>query len=618
MFHVCTRREPRNPLQRLNNPQGKTPRSPLYSLRAKLLLFSLLLVAVPGVVFAVIAIRSAGDALLDVVGRQLAEVADDTASEVTELLARERNKVASWAHQDVIREIGAGDLDQRLTRFLLSLKQSDASYLDLLCTDAGGRVIAASNPAALGAAYAQSEWFRTAVLGKDYLAGPAPVDGRPALEIAVPIYDPDNHAVVIGTLLGLYDWRQGTALAQRRRERSADLRLVVDVLLLDDQGVSIAATRNGEATGVGRNLRAAGWRAAQPLPPQARPGYVREPQFDFLVGFARLRGPAPPWTAVVMQPVRQALAPVLSMERHLTLLLVGVLLVGLGVAALLAQRMGRPLRELTRATQEIARSGEPRRPVPVRSRDEIGQLAQAFNTMAAELKRARDDLVTAAKLAFVGEIAAGVAHEVRTPLGILRTAAQILGRSLPAGPSHSAELVDMIIGEVDRLDRVVAGLLEIARPRELLIEPTPLAAVVRRALDFAEVQAREKGITIRPMLSSDERPARCDPVQIYQVVLNLIVNALQILPPGGEITVRTLPPHNGRVSLEVSDNGPGIAPDLQGPIFTPFFTMREGGTGLGLALVQRIVQAHQGTVTVRSKVGRGTTFRVELPAAQET
>jgi len=91
-----------------------------------------------------------------------------------------------------------------------------------------------------------------------------------------------------------------------------------------------------------------------------------------------------------------------------------------------------------------------------------------------------------------------------------------------------------------------------------------------------------------------------------------------MVPPGGEITVRTLPPHDGRVSFEVSDNGPGIASELQERIFTPFFTMREGGTGLGLALVQRIVQAHQGAVTVESAVGRGTTFRVELPVVQET
>src|SRR5206468_3964799 len=128
-----------------------------------------------------------------------------------------------------------------------------------------------------------------------------------------------------------------------------------------------------------------------------------------------------------------------------------------------------PLRALTLATQEVAHGGEPRRPVDVRSRDEIGRLATAFNTMTAELKRAQDDLLVAAKFAFVGEVAAGVAHEVRTPLGILRSSAQILARSMPASVPEGSELAQMIIDEVDRLDRVVAGLLELARPHEPLV-----------------------------------------------------------------------------------------------------------------------------------------------------
>ncbi len=598
----------------------RLPRLSLHSLGAKLLLFSLLLVVVPGMVFALIVLASARNALEDAVGHQLAEVAHDTTAEMADLLNRERRNVATWSRQDVMREILIGDLDKRVARFLTSMQQSDDTYIALSCTDAEGRVVATTDPATLGSTQAETAWFRTVRSGKDFLAGPVadPGGGRPALEIATPIHDPDHPDVVIGGFLGLYDWTRGTALAERIRQSSEALKLNVDVLILDAHGVVIAGTGGEKFAAVGQNLRTAGWLAAQKHRPKARPDYVREPQAAALIGFARMKEPRREWVALVLEPLGEALAPVYRMQRHLTLLLAGVLLIGLGVATLLAERMSRPLRELTRATQEIARVGETRRPVPVRSRDEIGQLAHAFNSMAADLKRAQDDLVAAAKFAFVGEVAAGVAHEVRTPLGILRSSAQILGRSLPPDRADSAELVEMIIGEVDRLDRVVAGLLEIARPREPLIEPTPLEPVVKRALDFIDAQAREKGIAIRRVLAGSQRPARCDPVQIYQVALNLIVNALQILPPGGEITVRTLPPRNGRVSFEVSDNGPGIPAELQERIFAPFFTMREGGTGLGLALVQRIVQAHQGAVSVVSEPGQGTTFHVELPAVQET
>jgi signal transduction histidine kinase len=606
-------------MQRWRDWQGKIPRLSLHSLGAKLLLFSLLLVVVPGAVFALIVVVSARTALEGAVGRQLAEVARNTAAEMADLLNRERRNVDAWAHQDVMRGIRFGDADKRIAHLLMSIKQSNTGYLDLVCTDAGGRVVATTNAAVLDAMQGEAPWSRTVRSGKEFLAGPVAIGagGRSVLEIAAPVYDSENPQAVIGGLLGLYDWNRGTVLAQRIRQSSEALKLTVDVLILDGHGLVIAGTRSGKAALLGQNLRAAGWLAAQPHRPKARPSYLREPHAGALVGLARLKGPRPEWTALVMQPLREVLAPVYQMQRHLLLLLAGVLLFGLGVATLLAERMSRPLRELTRATQEIAKVGATRRAVPVRSRDEIGQLARAFNTMASDLKRAQDDLVTAAKFAFVGQVAAGVAHEVRTPLGILRSSAQILGRSLPPERADSAELVEMIVGEVDRLDRVVAGLLELARPREPLIEPTPLGPVVTRALDFVDAQAREKGITIRRVLSADPRPARCDPVQMYQVALNLIVNALQILPAGGEITVRTLPPHNGRVSFEVSDNGPGIAPELRERIFAPFFTMREGGTGLGLALVQRIVQAHQGTVSVDSELGRGTTFRVELPAVQE-
>jgi two-component system sensor histidine kinase HydH len=318
----------------------------------------------------------------------------------------------------------------------------------------------------------------------------------------------------------------------------------------------------------------------------------------------------------VLEPLAEAYWPVHEMQRRLVVVLGAVLLVALGIASYLAERMSRPLRALTRATYEIAHTGATPPAVETRARDEIGALAASFNAMTAALRGAQDDLLTAAKFAFIGEVAAGVAHEVRTPLGILRSSAQMLGRAVRSDAARAGELAAMMIEEVDRLDRVVDGLLELARPHQPVMEPTALEAVLARALDFAAGQARDKDIALRRALAPALPPARCDPELIYQVALNLIVNALQILPRGGTITVRTEPAGPDHVAFVVEDDGPGIAPDLHDRIFTPFHSGRPGGTGLGLALVQRVVQAHQGAVSLTSAVGRGAAFRVTLPIAE--
>ena len=589
----------------------------LRSLRAKLQIFSLVLVVVPGVLFALIALARARDALEHAVGQQLGEVAHEALEELTAALAGERNDVRTWAHQDVMRDVVIGDLDKRASRFLRSLVDGGAPYLDLLCVDASGRVVAASDPQWVGQMLGEHDWARTALGGEEFLRGPIPrSDNAPAaVEIAAPIRLPET-GTVIGALLGRYDWHHAMALATRIRRTLTPHGLRVDVLLLDRSGVVIGESWRGDVDAqAAGELRAAASRLAGRLAPSERRGYVTEAQAGALCGFKRGDDRELGWVALVMEPVVEAFAPVRDMERRLAVALTGVLLGALAVATFLARRMSRPLRALTLATQEVAHGSGPRRPVEVRSRDEIGQLAAAFNTMTAELRCAQDDLLTAAKFAFVGEVAAGVAHEVRTPLGIMRSSAQILARSVPASEPEGAELVQMIIEEVDRLERVVAGLLELARPREPLIEPTPLAPVLARALDFIEGQAREKSISIQRAFDADACPARCDPDQIYQVALNLLVNALQMVPGGGHITVRTLARSDGHVGFEVIDDGPGIPPEAREHVFTPFFTLRKGGTGLGLALVQRVVRAQQGTVTLDGTVGGGATFRVELPAA---
>ncbi|MGH7804110.1 MAG: two-component system sensor histidine kinase NtrB, partial [Candidatus Binatia bacterium] len=198
---------------------------------------------------------------------------------------------------------------------------------------------------------------------------------------------------------------------------------------------------------------------------------------------------------------------------------------------------------------------------------------------------------------------------------VMRSAAQLLERSLESKDSETKELLLMLREEVDRIDHVVTGLLELGRPRELTLEPVPLGQVVFRAADFAEMQAREHGVVIRRVAAEPDPTALCDPELVYQVVLNLLVNALQILSAGGQIEIAVARPAGGVVGFHVRDDGPGIPEAIREKIFQPFFSQRAGGAGLGLTFVQRVVQEHRGRVTVESTPGRGTTFRIELPAA---
>jgi signal transduction histidine kinase len=515
-----------------------------------------------------------------------------------------------------MRDVIIGDLDKRVSRFLRSLTAGGAPYRDLFCVDRAGQVVSASDPSLLGSSLGGQKAARVALEGRKFLAGPIASGGpgRITIDIAVPIADPDRGDTVVGALVGRYDWRHAMGLVDRIRRSLLAYGLAVDVLVLDRDGAVIGESwRDDLAADEIERLRPAASGIARRLPPRARHGFLRSDAAGVLVGYDRTEDDRLGWTALVLEPQAEAFAPVRRMQQRLGLAFAVVLLGGFGLATLWAARMSRPLRELTRATQAITRPGGVQSPVPVRSRDEIGLLATAFNDMGAALARAQQDLLTAAKFAFVGELAAGIAHEVRTPLGIMRSSAQMLARPVAPEVPERTELATMIVGEVDRIDRVVSGLLELTRPRAPQMEPTALAPVLARALDFVAGQAREKGITLRRELDERGGLARCDPEQMYQVALNLIVNALQVVPAGGHITLRTLPRRDGHVGFEVIDDGPGIPPELHERIFAPFFSRREGGTGLGLALVQRMVQAHQGTVTVESAVGRGTTFRVELP-----
>ncbi len=578
-------------------------------------MFALLIVLAPGTLFGWIAISNGRHALTETIGRQLAAEAHSGSDSLGATLNAELSDLRTFARQDLMREIRIGDLDKRISAFLAGLKNGDQSILELHVTDSAGRIVAASDPSSIGRTDLGSPGASTEPPGES-LRGPLDWGGGKALELAVPVPDPDRSGASFGRLTAVYDWTHQTGTLEQIRQDLHEMSLEADIVITDASGVVIAgAVEPGTHTPIGRDLSAAGWTTIQGVDGGASSGFAVERPPRTLVGYARMAGATPGWTILVMQPLSRALQPVHAMTVRLAIGLAAVLALALGLAVVLANRVARPLRELTMATREISSGEPPAAPIATRSRDEVGQLTAAFNQMSVDLRRAQSEVLEAAKFAFVGELAAGVAHQVRTTLGVLRSSAQILQPSLGVRDVEAAELIQIMLDEVEHLDDVVTQLLNLGRPRELTIDRTPLRDVVFRAADFAEPQARAKGVTIR-RVGGESLPALCDEGQMYQVALNLIVNAVQVVPTGGEVTVVVLPESDGFVGFEVRDNGPGIPEEIRQKIFLPFFTMREGGIGLGLTVVRRVIQEHRGRLSVESVVGAGSVFRVELPAAE--
>jgi signal transduction histidine kinase len=226
------------------------------------------------------------------------------------------------------------------------------------------------------------------------------------------------------------------------------------------------------------------------------------------------------------------------------------------------------------------------------------------------------------RLAALGEMAAGLAHEIRNPLGAIKAAAQYLAEPADEGEHPSTEFLDIIVEETDRLDRVVSAFLDFARPLKGHASPVDVRAPVQRTMQLLGPELDAAGCAWSLELEPELPLVRIDVEQIRQVLINLVKNAIQAMPRGGEVKVqvgsrvRAAPGADPRtwVQLRVTDTGPGIPKDFLPKLFVPFVTTKDRGTGLGLAISQRIVNAAGGRIEVRTKLSVGTTFVVHLPA----
>ena len=285
------------------------------------------------------------------------------------------------------------------------------------------------------------------------------------------------------------------------------------------------------------------------------------------------------------------------------------------VAKVLAGRLPLALREATLIT---ASGGEVHVQASTsRMRAVGGNVLGAVVTLedVSDIKALTDQLVRADRLAAMGELTAGVAHEVRNPLGVIRASVQLL-EDAKGDPSRIHEAAEVIKQEIDRLDRVIKALLDFGRPSKPTLVHTDLNDVLQDVVLFTSRFAKQSSVVIVENLDPDLPLVHGDPDQLKQVFLNLVTNAVQAMDrTGGTITIETR--GTGEyVEVSVSDTGPGIGSADLPKVFDPFFTKRAEGTGLGLTIVHRIIDEHEGHIEVESGP-QGTVFNVTLPAAME-
>jgi signal transduction histidine kinase len=310
-------------------------------------------------------------------------------------------------------------------------------------------------------------------------------------------------------------------------------------------------------------------------------------------------------------------------ERHAVLIVAGAGAVAICAVSIvaLAYLIQRPMVELQ---EKIERVGDGDLDVAVsfsRRNDEIGDLGRNFNHMMQQLRESREEIERlhhtqisrAEHLATLGEMAAGLAHEIRNPLAGIAGVIEIIGRDLPPTSPARAVVKDVRL-EIAQIDRILTDLLETARPHPPHVSRSNLNTTVEHTVMLVRQQVLSRPIKIELERAPDLPEVEHDSDQIHQVLLNLLLNAVQAIEGGGAGTVRVrVGSREGCASVVVSDTGRGISAQNLPNIFRPFFTTKGNGTGLGLSLARRIVEEHHGRIEVTSVAGKGSQFEVLLP-----
>lgn len=545
------------------------------SIRQLLLLAFLLAGLLPAMLVSFLSFYQTRSVLKQEITRDMQTLSATVANDIERMMFERIRNVQSWSELSIMQELKIGDIDKRLSVFLSGLAQSYGSiYQVIYVEDLQGNIIASSQAKKIGQQRPEKPvWFKASLTNKPLTFSKIEQN---VLAISEEIID-ENTSLPMGRLVVYFNWNTVQDSLNNVIKKSTA------AALLDPQGNILAATSNWEEIQSGYGMHATS-------------------QFS-------QKSPMPDWQVRVEKLHSVAVAPVHRLGYVFLGLLAATVLLAAALVTPIAQAITQPILQLTKFVRGFAHHTQAR--PPQSGPPEVRELGAAFETMTQDLAKSQDNLTRAAKLAVVGEMAAAMSHEVRTPLGILRSSADVLKREKSLS-KEGQEVLSFITSETERLNKLVSTLIDAARPRLPTLTDVNLTQLIVNTIALLRSQAQTKNINITFNGHEQQLIAAVDADQMTQVIMNLIMNALQVLPEGGNILV--LLKHIGdQAVIEVMDDGEGIDVAHQDQIFEPFFTQRAGGVGLGLAIVRKIVQAHGGEISYQKSQMNGAQFTIAIP-----
>lgn len=497
-------------------------------------------------------------------------------------------------------------LRRRLQEFNSSYPQYDgAIYVNLQ-----GTVIADSNFSAEGKNVSSRSWFKPALNEKYYFSDIyySPIVKRPLLVLAAPVKRQQTVAAVVSPSVDLNQlWEIIDDFSSRQKTFGQN----GYAFLLNQKGFYIAHPKREKI--LNKNFL-----TEYNLDPKTLQQISQENNLLYLhqnnsvVALAPIK-PATAesisWYAGVIVPEPVLFAPLIKLNRDLFILLVATIIVSLFFSLYLTQSLGKPLSNLLQA---IAAYGEGKRPsrLPVETDDEIGRLNKAFNQLVRQLEEREKELIRTEKFKTAGQLAAGMAHEIRNPLTTIKGFLQIAASSATAILSQSQ--LDIILSEVNRIENIINQFLSISK--EVKREKIDINRILQDLLTFCEPKATQMRIIFQRDLAEELPPLELVPDHVKQVFLNLIQNGMESMSEGGRLTItsRWLPAEQ-MVMVSVSDTGTGMSAEVLSQLGTPFFTTKANGHGLGLMLTYQLVELWGGKILVESTPGQGSTFTILIP-----